>query len=371
MPRKRKKNNNWPKYVYDNNGTVIYRPWIPVEKRHLHETDKNGFLRPPIKLCKLSDPERILYRAYAAAADRIAQAGETDKNTLGWLKKQYLKSKRFAQLKPGTQDDYEQKLNKMLSFPVKVNGKAGKVEDIHISTLTKPLLRRLLDRMLDDYQKNGMSGLSTVNGQFRCLSAMLRYGIQYHDNIGIETNPCIGIELHKENKRDRYVTDKEYKIQLEHARKKGADYLPVLFELAYLLASRSIEVTDLLKANVTEEGIRVERRKGSKTNIITWSPRLKAAYDEAIALQKKREKLSPYVFPNSKGQKFSRSGLQSAMARFKKSMIEAGLGDIFWTLHDLKRKGMTDAKNKNIGGHKTQAMKDLYDQSVERIAPPK
>jgi len=33
-------------------------------------------------------------------------------------------------------------------------------------------------------------------------------------------------------------------------------------------------------------------------------------------------------------------------------MFDAGLGEIFWTLDDLKRKGISDATNKKIGGHK-------------------
>jgi hypothetical protein len=67
-------------------------------------------------------------------------------------------------------------------------------------------------------------------------------------------------------------------------------------------------------------------------------------------LQEKREKLSPYLLTSANGEKLCHSTLQSAMARLKKKMAAAGLGETFWTLHDLKRKGISDSKNKNIGG---------------------
>ncbi len=168
---------------------------------------------------------------------------------------------------------------------------------------------------------------------------MISYGLQYYEDLGLPSNPCIGVRLHKENQQDRYVEDQEYELQWNFSLAHGADYLPWLFELAYLLASRSVEVGDLLKTNVTDQGIIVERRKGSKTNLIIWSPRLRIAYENAIELQAKRAKESPYVLAAANDSRLSHSTLQSAIARLKKKMKEAGYGNIFWTLHDLKRKG--------------------------------
>lgn len=51
-------------------------------------------------------------------------------------------------------------------------------------------------------------------------------------------------------------------------------------------------------------------------------------------------------------------------------MVAAGVGDIFWTLDDLKRKGISDAKNKNIGGHKTAEMQQRYNTKIEVVEPP-
>ena len=57
------------------------------------------------------------------------------------------------------------------------------------------------------------------------------------------------------------------------------------------------------------------------------------------------------------------------MSRLKKLMIEDGLGDVFWSIHMLKHKGMTDAENKELGGHKDQAIKDSYTHDLDRVKP--
>ncbi len=71
------------------------------------------------------------------------------------------------------------------------------------------------------------------------------------------------------------------------------------------------------------------------------------------------------------GQKLTESAIRSAMRRLKQRMEEAGLGDIFWNLHDLKRKGISDAEDDRIGGHKTEAMRNRYKVVVEKFKPPR
>ena len=41
------------------------------------------------------------------------------------------------------------------------------------------------------------------------------------------------------------------------------------------------------------------------------------------------------------------------MSRFKVKMEKAELGEVYWTLHDLKHKSITEAEGKNIGGNRT------------------
>jgi len=43
---------------------------------------------------------------------------------------------------------------------------------------------------------------------------------------------------------------------------------------------------------------------------------------------------------------------------------------MYWTLHDLKRKGISDSENKHIGGHKTEAMRQRYIVKNETFEAP-
>ncbi len=49
--------------------------------------------------------------------------------------------------------------------------------------------------------------------------------------------------------------------------------------------------------------------------------------------------------------------LATAMQRVKARMNNTGLASTWWTLHDLKRKGLTEATDKTIAGHRTEAMR--------------
>lgn len=86
--------------------------------------------------------------------------------------------------------------------------------------------------------------------------------------------------------------DDEYDIQLDVAGDMF-DYLPVLFEITYLIASRGVETLDIKLSQIdsdrTTGGIYVDRRKGSDSNIIEWPDRLYEAYQAALKLHQKHK----------------------------------------------------------------------------------
>ena len=43
---------------------------------------------------------------------------------------------------------------------------------------------------------------------------------------------------------------------------------------------------------------------------------------------------------------------------------------LYWTLHDLKRKGISDSENKRIGGHKSESMRQRYNVKTETFSAP-
>ena len=72
------------------------------------------------------------------------------------------------------------------------------------------------------------------------------------------------------------------------ARTKGshAPYLPLVMELGYLCRLRGIETLNLTEAQETPDGIRTNRRKGSRDNVVAWSPRLRAVWNSAMAYRR-------------------------------------------------------------------------------------
>ncbi len=55
-------------------------------------------------------------------------------------------------------------------------------------------------------------------------------------------------------------------------------YLAAVMKLAYNLRLRGIEVTDLTDAHAQENGVRSERRKGSRDNVTLWNDELRATW---------------------------------------------------------------------------------------------
>jgi hypothetical protein len=59
------------------------------------------------------------------------------------------------------------------------------------------------------------------------------------------------------------------------------------------------------------------------------------------------------------------------MQRLKKLMESEGMGDVYWSLHKLKSKGVSDARDDRIAGHKSEAMRERYKTKIERHKPAK
>jgi|GEM_PF-1377911 len=373
-PKPRTRIPNLPKYVSESNGRIVYRPRIPKEWQHLIATDKSGFLRPPVRLGKPGDPEAYILNGYLAAKASLEARIGSVKHTLRWVIDEYKKSKSFKALAIESQRQAEV-LSRILDHPVSIDGKDSTLGDLQITHISKPVVRRLAEKRLDDYQAKGRKGTVQVNREITFLSSATKWAMNYLDNLGLIENPFRIIKFKEEPNR-RYVTDEEYEIQYKQAA-RIAEYLPVIFEITYLVASRGIETLDIKLTDIDPDrntgGIYVHRRKGSKDNFIEWSDRLYQAYLAAKALHAKHKIASidaPLIL-GSHGHQLRKSALDTAMQRLKKLMESEGLGDIFWSLHKLKSKGVSDARDARIAGHKSEAMRERYKTKIERHKPAK
>jgi integrase len=196
---------------------------------------------------------------------------------------------------------------------------------------------------------------SRANHDLRYLRRLFSWAVE-RDLIA--TNPARGVSILKEASRDRYVTDDEYVGFLALAGEKYP-YLAPVAELAYLCRLRVSEVCDLRRDGITEAGLFAARRKGSKDALTGWTPRLRAAVDCALGLHE--GDTNPYLIPGATGGRMGESTIQTAWQR---SMVEwAALGNPRWTIHDIKRKGISDFEGDKLAasGHRSASMLKVYD----------
>ena len=372
MSKPRTRYPNLPKYVTESNGRIVYRPRVPKDWQGIIPMDRSGFLKPPIKLGKPTDPEPYLLNGYLAARASLEARVGSVKHTLRWLIEEYKKSKTFKSLAIESQRQADF-LCRILDHPICIDGRDSTLGDLLVTHISKPMVRRLAEKRLEDYKAKGRKGTVLVNREITFLSSATKWAMNYLDNLGLVENPFRIIKFKEEPNR-RYVTDEEYETQYKLAG-TIADYLPVIFEITYLVASRGIETLDIKLSDIEPDrktgGIYVHRRKGSKDNFIEWSDRLYQAYLNAKGLHAKH-RISSIEAPliiGSHGQQLRKSALDTAMQRLKKLMESEGLGDVYWSLHKLKSKGVSDARDDRIAGHRSEAMRERYKTKIERHKP--
>lgn len=305
------------------------------------------------------------------------------RGTIAWLCEGYHASPWFSELAVTTKRDYEYCRDVTLGLATNIGKPFGQLEAQRVATHH---IQRLVDRLRAD-------GTPTKANKFlRYIRLVFRWGVDYGM---VPKNPAHGVRAAKEHPRQREVSHTTYNALLDFAQERGArparsvgsvaPYLWLVMELSYLCRLRGIETITLTEANATTDGIRTNRRKGSRDNVVAWTPRLRAAWDAALtqrqavlARTKRPEFLVPAqraLFLAEGGEPLSKSGLDTAWQRMVRAAIDAGViaADDRFSLHDLKRKGGTDtpgtrAEKQDALGV-TEAMMDIYDKSLPYVRP--
>lgn len=142
----------------------------------------------------------------------------------------------------------------------------------------------------------------------------------------------------------------------------------------------------LTDANELEEGILTNRRKGSRDNIVRWTPQLRAVWDGAKAIRartwERRKTTIPiattkrFIIVASHGGPLRKTSLDTAWQRFITLAIVDGVieSEERFALHDLKRRGITDttgtrADKQEASSHRDPKMMDIYDVSIPIVLP--
>ena len=282
-----------------------------------------------------------------AAISEVWEQWETltkgPKNTLSWLSKLYLESDQHKMKADRTRLDYGKYHESIMQTAVST----GVFGSVPLKKITPGVIRKYLD-------KRAKTAPVLANREVAYLSIVFAWGYE-RDLCGV--NPCKGVRKITEKARGRYVTDDEFQSRYNQANAN----IRAAMEIAYLCRLRKVEVLDLTRRSMLDEGLEVVRRKGSRGGIIKWSPRLRAAVNLALATNTKHKVQSEYLIRNAKGQQMTTSGFDSMWRRL---MDKEGPA---FTFHDLKAKGISDFEGdkKKGGGHRTDAMVDRYDRKTD------
>jgi site-specific recombinase XerC len=375
--RKRKHNPNIPAHVdqaalpaaiyFDHRGSGV---WYTL---HYDETGKQRRKNVAPADVSLAELHRIM--------DEVSNV---DRGTLRYVCEQFHLSDRYKKLAPKTHDDYCYSRDVLLNIPTKLGKPLG---DLAVKKFTAALVQRIVDRLADDGTPSKAAHV------LRYLRRVLQWG----RNRGfLEVNPALGIEAPIERKQRRLPRHNVMDVLIDRATARGRlarnepggcpEYLASVMELAYLCRLRGIEVVTLTDANELDEGILTNRRKGSRDNIVRWTPRLRAVWDGAKALRartwERRKTAIPisaskrFIIVASHGGPLRKTSLDTAWQRFITLAIADGNIDPEerFALHDLKRRGITDttgtrADKQEASGHRDPKMMDIYDHSVPIVSP--
>ncbi len=332
--RRNQQDERLPKYVYLKKNRYVY-------VQHLGR----GQLGKELVLCPGDASLRQIWEAYEAATAK-------EPMTLCWLCNKYLESPIHLQKHPATRKDYERSHKQVISARLKDGRVFG---DVRIAQVTPAVVLAYKDT-------RSSSAPIRTNRELAYLSVVFSWA--YERDL-VKSNPVKGVRRNKERRRERYVEDWEYGFVFGLA--DNVHYLRPAMEFAYLMRLRKVEVMSLSKQDLTEEGIRARRRKGSRPQIIEWSERLNRAVELCNTLT---TVASLYIIHDDHGQPIVESTFDSAWQRLMVKASHLGLKERF-TFHDLKAKGVSDFEGdkQRAAGHRTARMADVYDRKVERIKP--
>jgi integrase len=272
--------------------------------------DENGKRRQK-KLCRVSDGEPALFRALA----RITDPKSTSVSEL--LDSFLIHGMR--DLAPETQKTYRGYIERQLR---KVFGEMSPddIEPFHIAQYLE--------------KRKNMGAAIVANKETGCLASAFQYGMR---NGFCTSNPCRGVRRNKTKPKDRYVRHDEFLAYFNAAPEHVQDLMAGM----YLMELRPTEARELLQAQITPHGVQFGEAKGTgKIKLVEWSSALQYFLTRATS----RAPMSPYIFTNSQGDKWTKWAMHSALRR-----LRSEIGGPSWTWHDLRAKGESDHQGDGMG----------------------
>lgn len=341
--------------------------------------DRYWFALPAGKRKRLAGPDAMLSDLHAA----MENLHGVDRGSLDYMLGKFEASAQFAQLAPGTQDDYRYCRGVVQGFKTKLGISFA---ELRRSGITPVAIQRLVDKLAEAHP-------TQANHVKRYLSAAYGWA---RLRMGVTDNPAKGVAQAKERGAHRMPDRDTMRAFITFLRQRGAlptrskgsvaPYLWAVAEIAYRCRGRSVEVREMTDADALEEGVIVRRHKGSLTNITRWCPELEEAWGwlqaRRDAIWRNKLPVVPIeparrpVLVTEAGKAVGRYTLLSAWKRAVKQAIEAKVitADTRFGLHGLKHRGITDSPGKrrdkqDAAGHKTPGQTDDYNHDFDVYEP--
>lgn len=311
--------------------------------------------------------------------------------TITYVSGKFHQSTEFFELQLRTQKDYKWLADQACSYVLKDGSTFGQQ---YIDRLSVVAIQRLVETLASGREAIGIqpeiaATPTKANYILRYLRRLFAWGIRHGYWI---SNPARGVRQVREVGNNRMPSREAFEKILAFTKARGESkerspgrttpYLYAVMLLAYNVRLRGIEVCTLTDVHLLKEGIRSNRRKGSRDNVTEWNDELREAVSWLVSYRlerwnkyKKPVPLNPEQRPlivNDTGDALRRSSLGTAWQRMIHAAIKAGIitqGERF-SLHGLKHLGITDSHDKRAGGHRTEAMRQRYDHEVPIVPPP-
>ncbi len=314
-----------------------------------------------------------------------ARGGGSLRGSLDHLTEIFKKSSEYLDLSTKSRQGYEYCAAKACGYLLRDGRLLGQQR---VEQLSVPVLQRVVETLATGRPAIGkLPGIPATPAAANRVASYLRrlfaWGIRHGH---CTANPADGIRKVREKRDARMPDHDSFDAVLRFARTCASrqahtagscpPYLPAVMVLAYAVRLRGIEVNTLTDAHLQTEGIRSNRRKGSRDNVTLWTKDLRAAVkwlqsyrDERMQAHGRPVPIKPEqrcLLVSESGTPLTKSALDSAWQRLVRRAIAEGVidKDQRFALHGLKHRGITDSEDKGAGGHVTEAMRQLYDHSV-------
>jgi integrase len=182
----------------------------------------------------------------------------------------------------------------------------------------------------------------------------------------VDSNPCVGVKRLAERKRERYITDTEWLAIFE----KAGPRLRVIMRVAYLTGQRIDDVLKIRRTQIGADGIEFKQKKTGAKLLVRWSPDLRSAVADALALHGPVQALTLFLGRTGKAPDY-----RSVLLQWHTAADAAGVADAL--PNDQRAKAATDTKRQGgdptaLLGHTSAAMTERYlrDRETPQVSGP-